>query len=213
MLRTISTAAILSLAALFALTGCKNSAETPATVAASSPAAPSYGAPPSVDVGLTVEQAYAAIPHRRTIWSGPDSTAAPDEKSYLNAMFQLVDQAIALRVAALEAYTRGEFGSLDFDAQFDRLLTFARATQPPKSLVAYHNDIVTVLTADRQFFQDWKTHRSQFAFAGHIENHPSVRAASAASRAAYDELMHRFPTENSSNRDAFFDYHCALDFL
>jgi hypothetical protein len=34
---------------------------------------PQYGDPPSVDVGMSVEQAYAAIPHRRTVWVERDS--------------------------------------------------------------------------------------------------------------------------------------------
>jgi hypothetical protein len=32
-------------------------------------------------------------------------------------------------------------------------------------------------------------------------------------RAAYNELMARYPGEAQANKDAFFDYHCALDFL
>lgn len=204
---------LLCVCAFVAMGGCKNSAEAPSNVEASSAATASYGDPPAVDLGLSVEQAYAAIPHRRTVWDGSDSTATAEETAYLNVMFQVVDHAIAVRVAGLQAYSRSEFDSPDIDAQFGRLLIFARASTPPKSLVAYHQDILTALSSDRQFFQDWKANRSQFAFAQHIENHPAVRAASAASHAAYSELMHRFPRENQKNKDAFFDYQCALDFL
>jgi hypothetical protein len=41
----------------------------------------------------------------------------------------------------------------------------------------------------------------------------NVQAASAAARAAYGELMSKYPGESQSNKDAFFDFHCALDFL
>jgi hypothetical protein len=92
-------ATIFCLTALLCL-GCKDS-EAPKTVSASALEAHSYTEPPTVDVGLNVEQAYAAIPHRRTVWSEADSTATPEEIAYLRVMFPLVDQAIALRVAAL----------------------------------------------------------------------------------------------------------------
>lgn len=207
-----SAAAILCLSAMVGVCACKHSADASSTVAASSVPAPSYSDPPNVDLGLTVDQAYAAIPHRRTVWNDTDSPATPQEKAYLEVMFPLLDQAIAARVAGLQAYSQGDFSSMDLDAQWQRLINFARAATPPPSLTAYHQDILTALSDERQFFHEWYSARSQFPFASHIENHPSVRAASAASRAAYSELMRKFPSESPSNRDAFFDYHCALDF-
>src|ERR1700687_2902789 len=64
-----------------------------------------YSDPPTVDVGLGVEQAYAAIPHRRTIWVENESTVPPEEKAYLKVMFQVLDQGVAVRVAGLQDYS------------------------------------------------------------------------------------------------------------
>jgi hypothetical protein len=53
-------------------------------VASASPqssAAPAYGDPSTLDIGLTVEQAYAAIPHRRTVWNDSESTVPEEEKA------------------------------------------------------------------------------------------------------------------------------------
>jgi len=204
---------VLCLCVFAAVSGCQNHTNPAASVAASAPASPVYAAPPTVAVGMSVDRAYAAIPHRRTVWLASDSTATPEENTYLNATFQLVDQAIAARVAGFQSYSRGDFDSLDIDAQFGQLVNYARAATPPKSLAAYHQDILSALSGERQFFQDWKANRGQFVYAEHIENHPAVRAASDASRAAYSELMRLFPREQQNNKDAFFDYHCALDFL
>jgi len=168
---------------------------------------------PVVDVGLSVDQAYAAIPHRRTIWIASDSTASPEERAYLITIFQIVDQAIAVRVAGLQNYSRGEFDSTNIDNQFDQLLNFTRAMSVPTAFGAYHQDILSALSNERQFFQNWNAERGSFGFAQHYENHPAVRTASNASRAAYSELMNRFPNEPQGNKDAFYDYHCALDFL
>jgi len=61
----------------------------------------SYADPPSVDVGLSVDQAYAAIPHRRTAWTESQTTVPADERAYLRTIFLVVDEVIAVRVAGL----------------------------------------------------------------------------------------------------------------
>jgi hypothetical protein len=174
---------------------------------------PQYSDPPTVDVGLGVEQAYAAIPHRRTIWVESDTTVPAEEKDYLNVMFQVLDQAVAVRVAGLQNFSSGKFDSVNIDGEFDRLITFVRAMPVPKTLTSYHKDILDGLSDERQFFAEWKSQRDGFEFAKQIGNHPGVRAASAALKTAYSELMTKYPNESQANKDAFYDYHCALDFL
>jgi hypothetical protein len=172
-----------------------------------------YDAPPSVGAGLSVDQAYAAIPHRRTVWIADESTVPSEEKAYLKAIFPVVDQAVAIRVAGLQNFSNRQFDSANVAADFDQLITFVRAMPVPNALTAYHQDILAALSGEREFFDEWRSQRDQFGFAQQIGNHPGVRAASAASRAAYNELMTKYPRESQTNKDAFFDYHCALDFL
>lgn len=137
---------------------------------ASAPA--QYSDPPAAGVGPSVEQAYAAIPHRRTIWDESGSTVPSEEKEYLRTVFAVLDQAVRVRVAGQQAFS-----------------------------------------SERQYFVDWKSQGDRFAFGQQVGDHPGVRAASANLRAAYDELMSKYPNESQTNKDAFFDYHCALDFL
>jgi hypothetical protein len=188
-------------------------AETPGnpTVAESTP--PQQSAPPAIDVGLSVEQAYAAIPHRRTVWVETDSTVPAEEKAYLRAIFELIDQAVAVRVAGLQSFSAQQFDSSDPAANYDQLIGFVRGMSVPNGLATYHQKILEGLTGQRQFFADWKSERAQFRFAQQIGGHAGVRNASAALRAAYNELMSKYPNESPTNKDAFFDYHCALDFL
>ena len=40
-----------------------------------------------------------------------------------------------------------------------------------------------------------------------------MRSASRALQAAYGQLMSLYSNETLTNKDAFYDYHCALDFL
>jgi hypothetical protein len=223
--------------ALSILAGCKNHAKTQSDVSAANPVASQhvespiasatpqstplptaptmtqYDDPPTVGVGPSVEEAYAAIPHRRTIWDKSETTVPSEEKEYLQAVFQALDQAVRVRVAGQQAFSNQQFDSADIDAEFNRLITFVRALPAPKALVTYHQDILNALSSQRQFFGDWKSEGDRFAFAQQVGNHSGVRAASASLRAAYSELMAKYPNESQTNKDAFFDYHCALDFL
>jgi hypothetical protein len=234
--------AMVSFLAFAILAGCKNQAKTTANASAATSAvpqqldspnasptgvsaapkftdapiasvAPRYSDPPSAGVGPSVEQAYAANPHRRTIWEESGSTVPSGEKEYLQTVFEVLDQAVRFRVAGQQAFSSQQYDSADIDAEFDRLIMFVREMPAPKTLVSYHQDILSALSNQRQFFNEWKSQRDQFAFAQQVGNHPGVRAASASLRAAYGELMSKYPNESQTNKDAFFDYHCALDFL
>lgn len=172
-----------------------------------------YNDPPSLSTGLGIDDAYAAIPHRRTVWAEAKSTVPTPERGYLHMMFQLEDEAVAARVSGLKKYSQQQFDDASLDSDFDQLITFVRGAAPPKSLATYHSHILEALIAQQQFFREWKAAGEQFTYAQQITNHPGVRKASGELKAAYDELMAKYPQEGQPNKDAFFDYHCALDFI
>jgi hypothetical protein len=211
--------AILSFVLLLA--GCKSPATKQTVVMAptETPAgsAPVVAAqlpdPPTVDVGIGVDQAYQAIPHRRSVWREDGSSVPAGEAAYLRAMFQVLDQAVAVRVAGQQYFGNRNFDALDICGQYDRLLTYARSMPVPTSLASYHSKVLEALQEEKQFFADWKYFQDGFVFARNVGSHPGLRRASADLRAAYGELMARYPQESQNNKDAFFDYHCALDFL
>jgi hypothetical protein len=188
-------------------------AETPVNPTAAESAPQQQSAPPVLDMGLSIEQAYAAIPHRRTVWVETDSTVPDEERAYLRVIFRVIDQAIAVRVAGEQNFSAQQFDNSDPVANYDRLIGFVRAMPVPDVLATYHQRILEALAGQQQFFADWKAEREQFRFAQQIGDHAGVRNASAALRAAYNELMSKYPNESPTNKDAFFDYHCALDFL
>jgi hypothetical protein len=204
---------LILLIAITLLGGCKSKTEKGAEAGAAESTTPQQNEPPALDVGLSVEQAYAAIPHRRTVWDEAGSTIPAEEKAYLRVIFEVVDQAVAVRVAGLQNFSARQFDNSDPAGNYDRLIGFVRAMPVPSALVTYHHRILEALAGQQQFFADWKSERAQFPFAQQIGGHAGVRNASAALRAAYNELMAKYPNESSTNKDAFFDYHCALDFL
>lgn len=174
---------------------------------------PTSGDAPIVNVGLTIDQAYAALPHERMVWVASDSTAPSSEQPYLGAIFRVLDEAIAVKVAGLQHYSRGDFDSLDIDAQYAALLNYARATSVPSALSTYHQDVLTALSNERLFFQNWNADRTNPTFTTQFQANAQVQAASTASRSAYFELIRVYPNEPPANKQAFYDYHCALDFL
>lgn len=201
-------------AAQNAATGAGSGQTASNAAAAAGTATPSQSIdPPVLGLDLSVEQAYAAIPHRRTLWAAVDSTAPAEEQVYLNSAFQTVDQGIALRVAAQQNYRDGNFDATDIDAQYERLVSYARGMSVPIGLAAHHRDMLNALTSDRQFFRNWNRDRGTFAFAQRVADAPEVRSASSAAHAAYSELIGRYPNDSATNKDAFYDYYCALDFL
>jgi hypothetical protein len=195
---------------LVSVAGCYNSPGRAEVVKAQTR---DYGTPPIFNVGLSVDQAYAAIPHRRTVWNDADSTASSAEKDYLKTIFEVLDQATAVRVAGMQNYAAGHSDYSDPDSQYEQLITFTQSMTPPPKLATYHSYVLQGLTNQRQFFTEWKAKAENFGYPQIVSTHPAVQRASGALRSAYQELMRRFPAETQTNKDAFFDYHCALDFL
>jgi len=207
-----SIALVIVALALTVIGACRKSAnDSPSAAQTAAPL--QYNDPPLLSPGISVDDAYAAIPHRRTVWAAAESTVPSPERDYLKAMFTLEDEAVAARVAGLQKYSRSQFDDSDVDSEFDQLISFARSVVPPKSLSAYHDHVLEALIAQQKFFREWKSAGSQFPYAQRIAENPDARKASGELKAAYQELMDKYPQEGQTNKDAFFDYHCALDFM
>jgi hypothetical protein len=205
--------ALILILAAASLGGCKNRANKTVDTASPETDAVTYNAPPNINAGISVEQAYEAVPHRRTIWDESDTSVPANDRAYLSAIFQVLDEAVAVRVAGMQNYSAGHFEYSDPSSEYGQLLSYVQGMEVPKGLENYHRDIIAGLTGQQQFFADWKSQAASFPYAQQIANHPEVQKASAALRAAYSELMSKYPNEAQKNKDAFFDYHCALDFL
>ncbi len=133
---------------------------------------------------MSVDEAYAAIPHRRTVFDQRAARMTSEEAEGLTRLFALVDRAIVARV------TR---------AGSDAVLADLRALELSPRLRHVQALVTEAVVAERAYLVDG--------------NRQGVQTASARLHEAYAELMRLFPEEAANNRDAFFDYLCALDFL
>jgi hypothetical protein len=187
----------------------------PAPKSVNPEARPGIGSVPTFHLALSVADAYAAIPHRRTAADFAASNMPDEDRRFLEAAFQLIDQSIRLRVTAYRKFSQGESSDTQLLADMDRAIEFLENLTTPANLNGYRKQLLKALSDQRAFFREWSSQGRQFQYAAgqRIGSHPGVRNASNALRQAYEILMRQYPDEGQHNKDAFFDYHCALDFL
>jgi hypothetical protein len=205
------------------LTACSTSSQGQSSRKTGNPSArsgalkslPSIARAPVFNLDLSVDAAYAAIPHRRTAMDFAASNMPDQDKRFLEVAFHVIDQGIRLRVTAYQKFSRGGAGDSQSVSDMDRLIDYLQNTEAPDSLSSYQEHLVQALSDQRAFFVEWQDQGQQFRYGSPqtIGTHPKVQSGSAALRGAYGILMETYPGEGSNNKEAFFDYHCALDFL
>src|SRR5262245_46985105 len=132
---------------------------------------------------MSVEEAYAAIPHRRTVFDRRAATMGTEEAAGLEQLFRLVDRAIVARMTK---------------SGHERVLAELSTLDLPSKLRHVQQLVTDAVVAERAYLDGEQA---------------AVHKASALLRQAYAELMQLYPGETAHNRDAFYDYLCALDFL
>jgi hypothetical protein len=175
---------------------------------------PAVTARPVLDLPLTVEQAYAAVPHRRTEFDFRHSSLSAEEARYLAAAFHLIDQGVRARVVGAGELVRDGASRHQPAAHLDELRAALESFAPPRGLEGYHASLLLAFDRESAVFAAWQAAGSAYRYRLRLGDSPDVRSASQALHRAYDELMRRFGArEPPANTKAFFDYHCALDFL
>ncbi len=168
---------------------------------------------PNFETEYSVYEAYSAIPHRRTVFYS-DSSIEEDENYYLSTIFDTIDQAIVLRVTALNLFNNGYFDKNNMKKDYQNLQGYLNSLDPPPKLKSFHNLIFQSVSLQGEFLQDWQMEGTDFQYDGSgLTRSPRVKRASSKLRQAYSILMRNFPSASSSNKNAFFDYLCALDFI
>lgn len=155
-----------------------------------------------------VEKAYRAIPHRRTVFKPKASQIPPREQQYLTKLFRLVDQAIVQRVGMTQWVLSGGKRGAKAKA-YPQILGRLGKLEPPESLGGVHTLVVGAIKEQKKVLDRFARKEA----SGNPESHPLVQSSSQKLHRAYGELMRTFPQEPKHNKDAFYDYLCALDFL
>lgn len=176
---------------------------------------PTIATAPTLNLDLSVDAAYAAIPHRRTAMDFAASSMPDQDKRFLEVAFHIIDQGIRLRVTTYRNFSRSQVRDSQSISDMDRLINYLQNTKAPADLSTYRVHLIEALSDQRAFFEEWQTQGQAFQYGSPqtLGTHPKVQGASTSLREAYGILMSAYPTEVNNNKEAFFDYHCALDFL
>ena len=161
---------------------------------------------------MTTEEAYAAIPHRRTTFEPPASKLPPAQSESLQRLFAFTDRGVVLRVQGMAARRNGDAKETKrvLDA-YDALIEEARGASLAPQAVAARDQVVEALQMHRKFLA---TRPPGFTFArAELASTPDVSQASRKLQGAYGTLMRSFPGESPKHKQSFYDYLCALDFL
>ncbi len=146
---------------------------------------------------LTVEEAYQAIPHRRTVFQASQTSMPAADSAYLTQLFEAVDRAIVARVEAARGTEVG--------AAYQLVWVAWKKLKAPAKLQKTQ-DLLREAIENEQ--------ASLAASHGRLNSSdPRAQAASQKLHQAYDQIMTMYPAENPTVKAAFFDYPCALDFF
>src|SRR5882762_6296122 len=168
----------------------------PAAKSGSSKSLPTIATAPTLNLDLSVDAAYAAIPHRRTAMDFAVSNMPDQDRRFLEVAFHLIDQAIRLRVTAYQNFSRSAGKDSQSISQMDQLVDYLQNTEAPASLSSYQARLLQALSDQRAFLEDWQTRGQQFQYgrSQSIGTHPKIQSASTALRDAYGILMETYPS-------------------
>ena len=157
-----------------------------------------------------VDQAYAAIPHRRTEFDPTNPSILPSHREYLHQVMALIDQAVLWRVSGLQAVHQNSPNRERWAQAGARLIQSLERLQPPPEARRYQAYVLDAFDAYRHYFQV-RAFETDAIDLRNLNDDPVMIRASNAARAAYHELKSIYPNRDAAAEASFYDAHHALD--
>jgi hypothetical protein len=154
---------------------------------------------------LEIEKAYRLIPHKQTPFILLQSKIPEPEAEYVARLLSLSELAMAERVAAMKDGPEKS----GYISQIDSILWQLGNLETPQNLRPAHQHIQTAIQQHRNYFELHQV-RGEKAKA---ERNQLIQTSHRHLITAYNLLMRLYPQELKHNKQAFFDYLCALDFI
>lgn len=178
----------------------------------------SLAIPPAFAGEFSVEDAYKAIPHSRTEFDAENANMSAEEKKYLEQLFFITDLALRARVLTLGRimYNHDIKKSVDsYNKEMKSVMEGFALLKAPQSLRKTGEVIISAINDQYVFFNEWAeaTPGKQQKYKQTYKENPLVLSAHQKLIRAYQMLISTYPDESYHNKQAFYDYLCALDFL
>lgn len=162
--------------------------------------------------GITVEEAYTAVPHQRTIFDSQKSLLGSEQIQGLHILFGFTDKCLVLRIEGLAAAKNNDITTLNkVVSDYQILIQSFEKIVFPIALRPVQTEVVSAVKQHQHYFAI-KSQSQQNAASLSLVLDQDVNQSSQKLRIAYSQLMEIFSTESAINKQAFFDYLCALDF-
>jgi len=154
---------------------------------------------------MGIEQAYQLIPHQRTVFQLHKTNLPASDAQQVTRLLTLAEKAMVERVNALN----NGASKTDYMSRIDSILWQIEQLQVPGQVTAARDHIQTAVQQHRSFFELQNVSGSN-ARAGRNQ---LIQSSHKHLISAYGVLMRTYPNETKHNKQAFFDYLCALDFI
>jgi len=162
---------------------------------------------------MTADEAYSAIPHRRTPYEAPKSTVPPEKAQELGRLFMLTDEGVILRVQGMRAQRERNTAEVrSVLERYDALIAKLAAEKFGAEVAPARDLIVDGVRMHRKYLASRPAGGMSFV-RNELTAAPDVTQASRKLIGAYQLLMAKFPKEAAHNKTAFYDHLCALDYL
>ena len=166
---------------------------------------------------MTVEEAYKAIPHTRTVFDPEQANMARSNALYLEKFFALTDEALRNRVEALMRLSTGKGGIsiAEYNKRHEKTVKALAELTPSAEVAPAYNIIVEAIGEQADFLNAWARAepKKREWIKLNFRNDPFVQSSHDKLIKGYMTLLRAFPFEGGQNRQAFYDYLCALDFI
>lgn len=154
---------------------------------------------------LEIEQAYRLIPHQQTPFVLNQSRIPDGEAAKVARLLSLAELAMAARVGAMRAGPAKN----DYFSKIDTILWQLNNLDTSQNLHQARLHILAAIQQHRGYFELHGTDNDQVR----VERNKLVQSSHRHLITAYNILMQLYPQETRHNKQAFFDYLCALDFI
>jgi len=154
---------------------------------------------------LEVEQAYRLIPHQRTVFLLDQSKLPASDAQQVSRLLSLAEKAMVERVDAL----KNGAAKTGYLSRIDDILWQLDQLQVPDRIQPARDHVQTAVRQHRNYFEL----QNVTGASAEASRQQLIQASHRHLIAAYQLLMQTYPEETQHNKQAFFDYLCALDFI
>lgn len=153
---------------------------------------------------ISVEEAYKSIPHKRTVFDPQTSKINAIEKDILLKSFALIEKSIVCKVDLGKSFSTGDYAKASC---YPQIIGEWKKLSPIEPIKTYFLLVLESIQEHEKYFKRWQKEKKTPDYQLEIQSSHGKLIS------AYNVLIAHYTQEPPHNKEAFFDYLCALDFI